>query len=445
MGAGVFVYLLIFVAAACLGGQVNRGIYRLAWYRRPIGPWSAPHPERRPGSGRTGCRSSAGSVCAARQACTGRGSGSAPWPSNWGWGWDCAVLYWWEVEHAGLMPEGTGPRHDPWLLYAQYLSHVTLIAFMVVATWIDVDEKTIPDAITVPGTLLGLVLLAVWPQAAPPVVEPAGLGGYRVGHLLLTSPHAWSTTLDGGRGLVIGLACFAGWCLAIWPRTVTLRRGWIKGVQYLAVSMFRFHGWWWYPALLAAGAGGITLGWWCGSPGWPSLLTALVGMAFGGGLIWTVRVVAGGALGKEALGFGDVTLMAMIGTYLGWQAVPMVFFFRSVRGHPDPSRGMAGDAAPRSGLRAVPVRGGGDHDHRLDRSGNRGSGRSCWSWAESCPSCWPAASCCWPACSACGGSSNGSYPAAAVSVGEPGARAEGSGGSIRRRALACGSPGITAG
>jgi leader peptidase (prepilin peptidase)/N-methyltransferase len=53
---------------------------------------------------------------------------------------------------------------------------------------------------------------------------------------------------------------------------------------------------------------------------WKGLFTSLVGLAFGGGLIWAVRIVGTVALQKEAMGFGDVTLMAMIGTFLGWQA-----------------------------------------------------------------------------------------------------------------------------
>jgi prepilin signal peptidase PulO-like enzyme (type II secretory pathway) len=60
-------------------------------------------------------------------------------------------------------------------------------------------------------------------------------------------------------------------------------------------------------------------------PQWNSLLSSLMGMAMGGGAVWAVRIVASNALGQEAMGFGDVTLMAMVGTFLGWQASLMVF------------------------------------------------------------------------------------------------------------------------
>jgi prepilin signal peptidase PulO-like enzyme (type II secretory pathway) len=49
-------------------------------------------------------------------------------------------------------------------------------------------------------------------------------------------------------------------------------------------------------------------------------------MGLGGGLVWGFRLVACLALKQEALGFGDVTLMAMIGAFFGWQIVWMAFF-----------------------------------------------------------------------------------------------------------------------
>jgi prepilin signal peptidase PulO-like enzyme (type II secretory pathway) len=78
--------------------------------------------------------------------------------------------------------------------------------------------------------------------------------------------------------------------------------------------------------LAVVGSAGIATQWSFGSVGWQILLTAITGMVFGGGLIWAVRIVGQVALRKEAMGFGDVTLMAMIGAYLGWQAALIIFF-----------------------------------------------------------------------------------------------------------------------
>ena len=69
-----------------------------------------------------------------------------------------------------------------------------------------------------------------------------------------------------------------------------------------------------------------------GGPGWEALLTALVGMAAAGGLIWAVRIIGAAALRREAMGFGDVTLMAMLGAFLGWQPCLVIFFLAPVAG-----------------------------------------------------------------------------------------------------------------
>jgi leader peptidase (prepilin peptidase)/N-methyltransferase len=50
------------------------------------------------------------------------------------------------------------------------------------------------------------------------------------------------------------------------------------------------------------------------------LCWSLAGIAAGGGITWLVRWLSRLILGQPALGFGDVTLMAMVGSYLGWQA-----------------------------------------------------------------------------------------------------------------------------
>jgi leader peptidase (prepilin peptidase)/N-methyltransferase len=60
-------------------------------------------------------------------------------------------------------------------------------------------------------------------------------------------------------------------------------------------------------------------------PHWHGLACSLAGLATGAGLTWLARLISRGMLKVEALGFGDVTLMAMIGSFLGWQ--PMLFVF----------------------------------------------------------------------------------------------------------------------
>lgn len=57
-----------------------------------------------------------------------------------------------------------------------------------------------------------------------------------------------------------------------------------------------------------------------------ALLTALTGAAVGAGGIWLIGAVGKRVFGKEAMGMGDVKLMALLGGVLGWQGVSVAFF-----------------------------------------------------------------------------------------------------------------------
>ena len=117
-------------------------------------PGRAPIPieDARHDAGPIGCRSSAGSDCGARRRCTAPASGSGRCWSSCSLGFGLAWLYWWEIDRLGLLPAST-PRPVPvaWMtmLHVQFAVHVLLIWLMLVASLIDADEKTIPDAITV--------------------------------------------------------------------------------------------------------------------------------------------------------------------------------------------------------------------------------------------------------------------------------------------------------
>jgi leader peptidase (prepilin peptidase)/N-methyltransferase len=59
---------------------------------------------------------------------------------------------------------------------------------------------------------------------------------------------------------------------------------------------------------------------------WDGLMVGVVGWLVGGGLTQSVRLIGSLALRREAMGFGDVTLLAMIGSFLGWQMAVLTFF-----------------------------------------------------------------------------------------------------------------------
>jgi len=322
----------LFVIGTLFGSFINWGIYALAWCPRPISPWQRPNPEA-PRRSWFDFVPVLGWLGLAREAkLHGRGFWLRPLLLELASGLGLAALYHWEIS-GQLAPPLVPPFAVPFLvippttamLHQQFACHALIIALMLVATFIDFDEKTIPDAITIPGTLLGLVLAAVWPDALLPVVRLFPRPP-QYGPLLFTSTDEWPPWLDGWCGAALGVMIFCLWCAALIPALATLRRGWLKGAQLYFASIARDSAWWKMLLLAAVGSAAILFVWNQGGPRWQSLLTALVGLAGGGGLIWAVRIVGEIALRKEAMGFGDVTLMAMIGAFLGWQACLVIFF-----------------------------------------------------------------------------------------------------------------------
>lgn len=59
---------------------------------------------------------------------------------------------------------------------------------------------------------------------------------------------------------------------------------------------------------------------------------ALIGAAVGFGLLWIVAAVGERAFGKEAMGGGDIKMMAMLGAFLGWQGVLLTLFLGALIG-----------------------------------------------------------------------------------------------------------------
>ncbi|NLF08952.1 MAG: prepilin peptidase [Pirellulaceae bacterium] len=329
--------VLLFLLGACIGGAVNWAIYTLAWFPRPISPWAKPAPEappRRP----TDRIPVLGWLGLQREShLHGPGFWLRPMLLEIIVGFGIAWLYWWEVEAFGLLPAEIVrwlPRDAARMLHLQFAAHAVLITLMLAGSMIDVDEKIIPDEITVTGTLLGLLLAAAWPWSMLPDVIVANQR-IEIDFLRLTSPNVWPEYLNGRPvvwPLLVALGCWWLWCAALLPRTWHRRHGWLRAVRLCCARIVRERVSYRILRMAVFGALLVVLVWFRGGPGWHGLLSSLVGMAAGGGLIWLVRIIGGAALGREAMGFGDVTLMAMIGAFLGWQPCMVIFFLAPLAG-----------------------------------------------------------------------------------------------------------------
>lgn len=234
----------------------------------------------------------------------------------------CA-LWGWEVVAGGQLPHLDAVTVVPRsAVAARFAAHLVLATFLAAAAWVDLRHRVIPDAITVPGVLLGLLWTGLDPEVLPvvprllprsfatPLVELDILGAFG-GLRSVPLP----TVLGGAGGLVVAFTAFVGWWLACTePGIVEGRPGiprWLRDPRT------------W---VLLVGGAAITVAWARGGLPWAGQLASLVGLVVAAGLVWLTRLGASWALDQEALGFGDVTLMAMAGSWLGWQACVLAFF-----------------------------------------------------------------------------------------------------------------------
>lgn len=309
---------LALLAGLTIASGVNAAIYAWGPKTRDYSPWSRRHPvdarthvfDRAPIVGWLRLRRHA--------ELWGRAFWLRPLAVELLCGLAYAFLYWWEVERCGYP-------------LATCLAHQTLATFTIAASFIDIDHWVIPDEVTVPGTLLGLALAFAMPSA----LLPAALDGMvplspeATRFVSVASPHPWPAALAGAPNvgsLAIGWACYCGWCLALLPWLWLPRRGWIKATRMFLAHIARSPI---TPSVARLAVGGmapIACAWWLGGERWQAVLSSLAGIAASGAVVWYVRIVGGWAMQKEAMGFGDVTLAAMLGAYLGWQAGVLVFF-----------------------------------------------------------------------------------------------------------------------
>lgn len=152
------------------------------------------------------------------------------------------------------------------LLHWRYAYHMVLLEALLVASFIDIDLKIIPDGCTLPAMAVGVS------------------GAFALGNLQL---------------------------VPIWIQEPSIMRT-LKMV---------------FPDVMAPLFNPIAVPEWITEyPHLHGLAVSLAGLVVGGGAVWTVRIIGQRILRQEAMGFGDVILMAMIGSFVGWQPALVIFF-----------------------------------------------------------------------------------------------------------------------
>ena len=225
-----------------------------------------------------------------------------------GWWWQVGGSWWVKQEFV--------------LAWPAWCAIALLFASLWAMTVIDARTFLIPIQIPVFAAVAGLVLWTL-----------QGLIARGLGPLWPVPGVGWSAALAGILGLggiVLGWGLLAtglqkpsfadyedfvpeGETLADYPHA---RREMAREIMFLL------------PALA-----GIALGWWIGAtldgapPRWLQALGgSAVGYLVGGGVVWLVRLLGTLGFGREAMGMGDVHLLAAVGAVLGW-FLPLVAFF----------------------------------------------------------------------------------------------------------------------
>lgn len=183
--------------------------------------------------------------------------------------------FWGQMADFGLhSPEGPQTITNLWAtpvwLHVRYALHMAMICGLIVATFIDLELRIIPDGCTVPAMLLGLL---------------------------------------------VSMACGQTYLVPLWFQDASVVTT-LRSISPEWLKPFVFS----WDCVSFAGQ----------HPHVHGFLVSLAGLIVGGGAVWLVRIAGFWVLKQEAMGFGDVVLLAMVGSVIGWQPVIAVFFMAPV-------------------------------------------------------------------------------------------------------------------
>lgn len=131
---------------------------------------------------------------------------------------------------------------------------------------------------------------------------------------------------------LIELATACIWAYMAWRHGITVEalRGAVFGTVLLGIAMTDARR---YIIPDEFSWGGLVIGLLFSlAGGLPGLVNALIGAAVGFGLLWLVGTVGTWVFKEDAMGGGDIKMMAMVGAFVGWQGVLLTIFLGALSG-----------------------------------------------------------------------------------------------------------------
>ncbi len=214
-----------------------------------------------------------------------------------------------------LLPPGSGSP-------ALFAVLAALVSALIVASFIDLELRIIPDAITIRGMMVAPLLAVLVPELHPEAGK-ALLGRWLRGFFdrltatlpfQLVGPGLWALAVVAGVvGFALGLFGYLLYQRWVRPSASNRLKDGILGAVLLGTCAVIF-----------------TLGLlhpeWVLAPWFQSFWAAIAGMLVGSTLLLSVGVLGSKIFRKPAMGFGDVKLMGLLGAFAGWVGVIAGFF-----------------------------------------------------------------------------------------------------------------------
>jgi len=170
-----------------------------------------------------------------------------------------------------------------------FVVHALLASFLIVATLTNHEQHTVPRSVTVWGVLLGLLVAVLFPWPWPDEGDRA-ITRHAAGQMIFeqeSKPYSWGPHIGP-------MPNDAPW----WQGDVTPREG-----------LYLWPVWGPLPDWLPPGS------WQLG------LATGLAGILAGAVLMGLVRLAFNLGIGAVRIGWGEISLMMIAGSFVGWQPV----------------------------------------------------------------------------------------------------------------------------